>query len=202
VLGEACSDGLLIVSALRKSAHSVEGVLQQAAAEAEVKEDWRGKARVAIVAMHLEFPSLAQEMLKVRSDPIQRTILIDTFASWHGNVAEFVPIIAETSDTAFRSGICLAVGSIGGEVATAEVKRAWEHLLLDWYRNAPDPGTHSAAGWTLRQWQVPLPEIPASTEPVDGRQWYVHGAGITMLRIPASFVTTKISLTRSRKKSL
>jgi formylglycine-generating enzyme required for sulfatase activity len=173
-----------IVSALRKSDDSVEGGLRQAAGEAEGKQDWRGKARVAIVAMHLGFPHLVKEVFQLRPDPVQRTILIDTFELWHGDAAELAPMVAETSDAAFRSGICLAVGSIGGEAATPEVKQAWEHLLLDWYRNAPDSGTHSASGWTLRQWQVPLPDIPASDEPVNGRQWYVNSVQMTMLRIP------------------
>jgi serine/threonine protein kinase/formylglycine-generating enzyme required for sulfatase activity len=188
-----------ILSALRKSGDSVEGGLRQAAGEAEWKQDWRGKARVAIVALHLGFPYLAHEMFQFRPDPIQRTILIDTFESWHGDTVEFTPMVAETSDAAFRSGICLAVGSIGGEAATPEVKRAWEHLLLDWYRNASDTGTHGASGWTLRQWEIPLPEIPPSHEPVHDRQWYVNSVGMTMLRIAKGSYTRRMDVTDEAK---
>ena len=45
-------------------------------------------------------------------------------------------------------------------------------------------GTHSAARWTLNQWQVPLPEIPSSRDPVNGKQWFVNSLNMTMLRIP------------------
>ena len=36
------------------------------------------------------------------------------------------------------------------------------YLLLpchDWHRRQPDTGTHSASGWALRQWRLPLPEL-------------------------------------------
>ena len=76
--------------------------MRQAAIEAEGKQDWRGKARVTIVALHLGFPYLAQEIFQLRPDPIQRAILIETFESWHGDAVEIVPMVAETSDAAFR----------------------------------------------------------------------------------------------------
>jgi formylglycine-generating enzyme required for sulfatase activity len=64
-----------------------------------------------------------------------------------------------------------------------EAKQAWQPLLLNWYQQAPDTGTRSAAGRALRQWGLPVREIASSPEPTKGRQWYVNSVGITMLRI-------------------
>ncbi|MCY2990228.1 MAG: SUMF1/EgtB/PvdO family nonheme iron enzyme [Planctomycetota bacterium] len=62
-------------------------------------------------------------------------------------------------------------------------------LLQEWYQTAPDPGTHSAANWALREWKKP--PIPSSREPVNGREWYVNSLGMTMLRIPVGWLSRR-----------
>jgi len=48
----------------------------------------------------------------------------------------------------------------------------------------PDKGTHSAAGWMLRQWKLDIPEIAGSEKPGEGMEWHVNSVGMTMLKIP------------------
>jgi formylglycine-generating enzyme required for sulfatase activity len=66
------------------------------------------------------------------------------------------------------------------------IKRAWgASLLTEWYFS-PDGGTHSAAGWALRQWN--LPEPPVDETRLGGKEggWMVtQQTGLTMIRIPA-----------------
>ena len=50
---------------------------------------------MAIVALHLGDASVARDMFQLRPDPIQRTLLIDTFPNWHGDVARLAPVVAQ-----------------------------------------------------------------------------------------------------------
>ena len=74
--------------------------------------------------------------------------------------------------------------------------------LAELYRTAPDGGTHAAAGWTLRQWKAPLPDLPSGPTPTPGRDWFVNQCGLTMVRIrPGSGRKTWIVSTTSGSSS-
>jgi formylglycine-generating enzyme required for sulfatase activity len=170
-----------LVTALRR-------VNQDAVAEVRRMVDlaplaWH-QARFAILALHLGESSITQSMLQFARDPIRRTVFIDTFESWHGDVTALAQLAAGIADGASRSGMCLAIGGMPPKDVTAEAKQAWQPLLSEWYQTQPDPSTHSAAGWVLRKWQLPLPKIAPSRGPVNGHQWFVNSVGMTMLRIP------------------
>ena len=168
--------------------------LHAAAVASEAKKDWRLKQRLAVVAWHLGDLSLAQDMCRLRPDPIQRTIFIDQVASWQGDASRLATFAKTMVDPALRSGISLGIGSTPAEQLTEEVKQAWQPVLADWYQHDPDKGVHSAAGWALRHWQRPLPVIPASHQPAEGRQWHVNSLGMSMLEIPAGSFTRKDNL--------
>ncbi|MBC8876034.1 MAG: hypothetical protein H8E44_41950 [Planctomycetes bacterium] len=53
---------------------------------ADANQDWPFKARLAIVALHLGDPSLAEEMCELGPDPIERIIFIDEITSFHGDL--------------------------------------------------------------------------------------------------------------------
>ena len=68
-------------------------------------------------------------------------------------------------------------------------REAWKPVLTQWYETASDGGTHSAAGWALRQWGIEAPALPATSQPSEGRQWLVNSLGMTLLKInPGVFV--------------
>jgi hypothetical protein len=103
-----------------------------------------------------------------RPDPIQRAIFIDELPAWHGDVTKLATYCQARSDAALRSGLCLAVGSIPlGQLTDAE-RKAWEPVLTQWYETASDGGTHSAAGWALRQWGIAAPAC-GNSQPSQGR---------------------------------
>ena len=159
----------------------MDAVLDKAAAE----KNWRVKARLAIVALHLEDDRIAAGMCRIddRPDPIQRTIFIDEFAAWHGDVTKLAAHCQERSNGALRSGLCLAFGSIPLGQATEAERKGWKPVLTQWYETASDGGTHSAAGWALRQWGIEPPALPATSQPSEGRQWLVNSLGMTLLEI-------------------
>jgi len=178
-----------IVTALGHTRDAALMALHAAAVAGETKTDWRLKQRLAILAWHFGDISLVQDMCQLRPNPIQRTILIDQVASWQGHASRLARLATTMVDPALRSGVCLGIGSTPAEQLTEETKQAWTPVLADWYQHEPDKGVHSAAGWTLRHWQLQLPMIPASKQPAQGRDWHVNSVGMSMLRIPGGSFT-------------
>jgi serine/threonine protein kinase/formylglycine-generating enzyme required for sulfatase activity len=175
-----------IVAALRQSLDKSVSVIQSEASAAHAQRDWKHKARLAIVALHLDHPQLAADMVQIndRPDPIQRTVFIHIFASWHGNLAELAQQLHESKDAPLRSAVCLAVGSIPEEDTNDEVRQAWRAVWENWYVHQADAVTHSAAGWALRKWKLALPEIGKSGRTLNEQDWIVTPMGLTLIRIP------------------
>ena len=167
--------------------------LRQAAADATAKQDWKVKTRMATVAMYLEDSSIAAEMLRYNPepatavfDPVQRTMFIDWFPKWSGSVKNLVGVVGDSENSSLRSGLCLAIGSL--EEPTADVKKAWQGLWIDWHVTQSDSGTHSASGWALRAWGLPVPGVSTQELLRPDVEWHVTKAGLTMIRIPAGVV--------------
>ncbi len=128
----------------------------------------RYKARLAMLSLHLGNSSLAKDMCQLGTDPIQRTVFVDEGSTWCGDL---LPLSdeAKTFDNAdLRSAICLVVGSVPPDKVTQTQKKAWQTILSDWHVSQPDTGTHSASGWALREWGLPIPELPEG-EPALGK---------------------------------
>ena len=171
-------------SALGRSVPDAVTALEVAARTATAEQDWRHKARLAMLALHLNSPALAREMCELRTDPVQRTWFIEECSTWHGDLSELAQLISNSDDVFVRSAAALAVGSSPDADVSVDDNRVWERVLRDWYQNAADTLTHSAAGWTLRQWNATLPEIDEPSQSVALRNWHVNSVGMTMMVIP------------------
>jgi len=170
---------------------SVKGdVLPELHARINSAVDSSQKSRSIIVALHLGDIEPALEGLANRNDPIERTTFIQTYADWHANLEGVARLLSETNEPAFRSGLSAAIGRIAVEMVGPGERRALTRALAELFTNASDGGTHSAAGWALRRWKHPLPQIEPGSRPPEGRRWFVNGEGLTMLEIPAGRYTT------------
>jgi formylglycine-generating enzyme required for sulfatase activity len=151
-----------IVHALRADREGSLKVLASAAAICTEQENWRLKARLAAAALGCGAPEIAADICQMddRPDPIQRTIFIDQFPQWHGDLLILSQVTRTINDAALRSVLCLAVGSVPSEQVTQDERDAWVELFSDWYQHQRDIGTHSASGWALRHWEIPLPSLP------------------------------------------
>lgn len=180
-----------IANALGHARESGVAALHTRSHSAETAKDFPRKARLAIVAMYLDDFTIAADMLKIadRPDPVQRTLLIHEFATWHGDVAKLAPLVAKSENGALRSGIALGVGGVSEPDDLS--KEAWRKVLSDWYVRQRDSVTHSAAGWALRQWNLPEPTLESTDQPKPGTDWMATKGGLTLVRIPAEkFVRT------------
>ena len=143
------------------------------------------KSRFAIVALHLGDAQPALDALELQSDPTARTGFIHSYADWHGNLEGVARLLEATEDAAFRSGLSAALGTIAVEMLEPNEHRSAVETLARLYADAPDGGTHSAAGWALRQWKAPVPNVAPTKSPDGNRHWFVNGEGMTMIEVPA-----------------
>ncbi|MHB9066390.1 MAG: SUMF1/EgtB/PvdO family nonheme iron enzyme [Pirellulaceae bacterium] len=117
-------------------------------------------------------------------NPVQRTMFIECFPAWSGPVEKLADVLRNSDDAALRSGVCLAIGSV--QEPSIAAKKVWQELWARWHAHQPDSGTHSASGWALRHWGVPLPALsPQQLGDDCGADWHLIKTGLTMIRIPA-----------------
>ncbi len=142
------------------------------------------RVRSAILALHLGSPEAAQNMLTDDQNPENRTAFLHTYAKWHGDLTIVTDLLRRPGDTTVQSSLCLALGTIDpaerDPVAT---------VLQEFYLEASDGATHSAAGWALRTLGCPLPEVAGAFDPTGDRRWFINGEGITMIEVPAGQFT-------------
>jgi formylglycine-generating enzyme required for sulfatase activity/tetratricopeptide (TPR) repeat protein len=141
------------------------------------------RTRLSIALLELGDPRAARVELAERSNPTARVRFIHVFPNWRGDLADVLELMRSLDDSAFRSGLCLAVGSIDPARLLTETQRNLDSVLTELYSTARDGATHSAAAWALAHRGVSLPAIAASQGPLEGRQWFVNSQGMTMIAI-------------------
>jgi serine/threonine protein kinase/formylglycine-generating enzyme required for sulfatase activity len=179
-----------LLDALDRDPERAVPALRRAAADAGAKRDFRHKARLAMLLLQFGDPSIARPMFELKADPTERTLLIDSLATWHGAVGRLVANVDDSEPSSFRSGICSGIGLVGPSTLEPGELAAAARTLVRWYRDQPDGATHSAAGWALRQWNQPLPRLAATDHPPPGFEWQVNSVGMTMLLVPAGHPAT------------
>ncbi len=148
------------------------------------------QARFATALLTLGQNEPARAMLALDEDQSDRAAFIHHFADWHGDLSGLADRLGASDNPAFRSGICIAVGRIAPGRLNASERRELEPILLRLHREAPDGGTHGAAGWALKRWGIEPPAIAPSQRAPAGRGWFVNGLGMTMVELPAGTMPT------------
>ena len=174
------------VTALQANPEAALAALKAEALKCTDKPLWRRKAKLSFAALGLGDTELALDMcaFKNRPYPEQRTIFLDECPRWQLDPKAVLPAVKNSDSPALRSGICLGVGQISVEKIIDADKDAWKLFASQWFVEHGDTTTHSAAGWLLRHWKLPVPEIPNAYEISPQRDWYVVKTnGATMLRI-------------------
>ncbi|RLT22879.1 MAG: DUF1559 domain-containing protein, partial [Planctomycetota bacterium] len=180
------------VTALQANPTTAIVALKAAALKCIDKPLWRRKTKLATVALGLGDKDLAIDVcaFENRPDPEQRTLFIDEFPRWDLDLKAVLTAAKNSDSPALRSGICLAMGQLPVEKMIDADKESWKSVASEWFVDRSDTTTHSAAGWLLRHWKLPLPEIPNPHEVTPQRDWFVvKTSGATMLRIRAEPAT-------------
>jgi serine/threonine protein kinase/formylglycine-generating enzyme required for sulfatase activity len=164
------------------------------------------QARYALTLLFLGDPNPTRSLTAQVEDSTSRTALIHTLADWRGPIEPLADLLDKTEDVELRSALCAAVGLLTHDTLAAPDQLRLKGILTRLYLDADDAGTHSAAEWALRKWNVDLPILQVS-EPSPDRDWFVNEHGMTLVRIhPGRFrqlvnagtgQTRRVQLTRS-----
>lgn len=165
-------------------AHRKVHVLEKLQKAFQAAESVEAQSRWATVLLHLGDATAAQQMLHAAADPSRRTEFMLSYAGWHGDLRMIGEQLAKVESPDFRSGLCAAVGTVPFEKLTSQEQDEVVRALSRLYTTADDAGTHTAAGWALRQWQLPLPSLKSADEPAGKRRWFANSLGLTMIHIP------------------
>jgi serine/threonine protein kinase/formylglycine-generating enzyme required for sulfatase activity len=151
------------------------------------------QARYALTLLFLGDTAAARRLATSIEDPAGRTALVHALENWFGDMSVLASVLEEGEDVALRSALCAALGLVKADTLAPAVRQRLRDMLTELFEKKPDAGTHSAAGWALRQWRTALPPIDATKQAHPGWDWFVNRHGMTLVKIPAG------SLWRSSK---
>jgi WD40 repeat protein/formylglycine-generating enzyme required for sulfatase activity/tetratricopeptide (TPR) repeat protein/tRNA A-37 threonylcarbamoyl transferase component Bud32 len=169
VLGLKCCDR-------QQAVERLDALYRQANAETD-------RCRLSIALLELGAPRAARAEFALKANPSERVNFIHLFPGWHGDLAAVPSLLRSVDDSAFRSGLCLAMGSTDAARLAPDTQQALGTALAELYTSAPDGGTHGAAGWALSRRGASLPAVPATQGPAEGRRWFVNRQGMTLIAI-------------------
>lgn len=149
-----------LIAALNHNSDSAFEQLKSRLETANSTSDWRLKARISVVLLYLGNATSAIEMCSLVHDPIQRTVFIDEFSLWHGDLVDLLALVKDGESHDLLSALILGVGNISAPLSENET-RAWSEFCASWFQSASAPLMQASAGWTLRQWEREPELVPA-----------------------------------------
>jgi len=154
----------------------------------------RRQAQSAVALAQLGEIEPALQLLRHGAEPARRTYLVHGFGPLGAQAEVLIRALKSETDAAARRALILALGEFSREQLPDHSRESLLGLLLQQYRDDPDPGVHGAIDWLLRHAsQGPSPrklnwsqsEVLAKIDrelvnrPMDGRSWYVSEEGNT-----------------------
>lgn len=146
------------------------------------------QANCAVALLRLGIVQTAWPLLKQQTDSRLRSHLIHRLGPMQADFEVVAARLMVEDDDSIRQALILSLGEFPVNERSVHDETLNSHLL-GLYRDDPDPGIHSAAEWTLRQW-LPRDELERLNEefrmtrqedPQAIRRWYVNGQGHTMV---------------------
>jgi eukaryotic-like serine/threonine-protein kinase len=156
------------------------------------------KANGAVCLFRLGDPEAVWPLLKHSPDPSVRSLIIDRLARLGADSRPLASRLGHEADPSIRQALILALGDFDvGKLSSQERQKLLEELET-LYRRDPDSGVHSAAAWTLRQYEAAdvLNRLDAELHrPVKAgdkaeRRWFINSQGQTFVVVdgPVEFL--------------
>lgn len=167
---------------------------------------WKKQANAAVCLLELGETESVWPLFRQTPDPSLRSFLIDRIARLGAEPHVLAQRIRQELDPASRYGLVLALGQFDALNVSSKQRRSFTDQLASLYRDDPDPGVHSAAGWALRNWrQTDLCQKIDNEIRQMGRQerhWFVNSQGQTfaVFEGPVEFWISDKSENAERKK--
>jgi hypothetical protein len=126
---------------------------------------WTRQSLAAVTLVQLGYGDEAWPLLQLTADPSLRSFIIYHLGKLQTDHNTLAARLAVEREVSIRRALIQSLGGLNlTRIPTTDRNRIAEQLRA-LYTSDPDPGIHSSASWTLRQWGVALPELPIN-EPV------------------------------------
>lgn len=174
----------------------------------ELKESVaRRQANAAVAAYRMGRPDKVWPLLVHNRDPRLRTWIIHRFSQLEASPDFIVNRLAKESNASIRQALILSLGEFEEKVPSDQLSLSG--LLLNLYRDDPDPGIHGAAEWVLRRWGLEneitqIDSALASGQAEGEREWYVarNGTTLAIIRNPIEFTMGVKGMTHLHRKRI
>ncbi len=157
-----------LLAALRNHSQSVIPELKSLVSQSPPKDAepaegdafWKKQANAAVCLLELGETNSVWPLFQQTPNPSLRSLIIDRLARLGATPGVIAKRIKQESDSASRYALTLTLGQFDARNWSSEQRRSFTVQMATLYREDPDPGVHSAAGWTLRQWGSSPPDLP------------------------------------------
>ncbi len=123
--------------------------------EATVRDGlWKRQANAAVCLLGFDEQERVWPLLEYSENPSLRSFIIDRLARLGANYRILADRLERESAPSIRQALILALGEFDAGKLSEQERRTLVKKLSAFYRNDPDPGVHSAAGWTLAQYEA------------------------------------------------
>ncbi len=161
---------------------------------------WKGQANAAVCLMGLNEADAVWPLLKHSRNESLRSFLIDRLARLGADYRILGHRLDGETEPSIRQAVILALGEYDARKFSSVDRRELVAKFTSLYRDDPDAGVHSAAGWALKRYgmEQALGKLDAElrSKGADGkagsRQWFTNSKGLTFLVVdgPVEFTTT------------
>ncbi|HWY88710.1 MAG TPA: SUMF1/EgtB/PvdO family nonheme iron enzyme, partial [Gemmataceae bacterium] len=114
----------------------------------------RQQANAGAALMRLGELDTVWPLLRHASDPRTRSYLVNSLALLNIEPLVLSQRLQVDQDHSVRRALLLALGDFPSDALPAAQRQKAIDAVLKLYEEDPDGGTHAAAEWTLRQWQL------------------------------------------------
>jgi formylglycine-generating enzyme required for sulfatase activity len=114
----------------------------------------------SVTLVHLGHGKEVWPHLKSIDWPWVRRFLIENLGRYRVAGSQLAAQLEQESEVSIRRALIKSLGGLDASSIPAEDRIRISRQLQELFVNDPDPGVHSAASWTLRQWGETLPELP------------------------------------------
>ncbi len=150
------------------------------------------KGRLAILAAHVGDLRYVKSLSQRCEDPFDRTLLIDTWGSFHGDASDFELWSRTVQESDLLSVMMIAWSRIAKQSKDTAMANRVRDVLSTIHRESPSALVHSSAQWGLISLETPVPAVPISTR--DDREWFSLASDMTMVAVPMGDSQSKGSL--------
>lgn len=149
----------------------------------------KNKADIAIALLLLGRDERVWPLLSLGENATLRTLLIHRLSSSNVDPQLLVTRLSVEKEPSIKHALLMSLCEFRLEQFDYSERVKFTPVLLDYYRNDPDPAIHSASELLLRRWQksdeIEKLEIEMADGKIhDNRKWYINSQRQTMVIVP------------------